>query len=926
MKELSQNRILANKTEKPQPKRQLHKYFFERAQSAGDKIALYSVRSGKTSSMTYAALAELALKYASALRNKGARCGGRIAVMLPRSFEQIAAVIGVLAAGCTYVPINVSAPRQRFDSICQDAEIEFAITEKESGIHSSSAAFVHPQDAHSSEPANLILADETTPAYIIFTSGSSGAPKGVVISHDAACNTIDDVNERFSVTDSDVAIGISSLEFDLSVYDIFGLLSVGGSLAVLNEAQIKEPSAWLDILSSLRVTVWNSVPALFSMMLTANGLSPLPLKKVMLSGDWIDTDIPERTKAVASGAHIIAMGGATEASIWSNYFIADDALPSWQSIPYGKPLANQMFRVVDENGNDCDDEVEGELLIGGRGVAMGYTNPELTRKSFFEKDGVRWYRTGDAGKYRQDGNIIFCGRIDSQMKINGYRIEAGEIESVAEQMDGVEKALALSVQSGTGRQLKLGIKTKPCAAVPKLQPALEPDAETVCFRNRERERQAVIAEQFLTDLIIPKPVICKDMELLFQRWTEWLEQRNVIEIDENGIKPGGRMSEVKSTTPPGEDSFAQALYRSMDLFRGILRGERQPIELLNEKTLSPEVLTASAPEAKHVIDYINTILTASNAKNAAIVDARTGEMLSALAKDSQLRFTAFEPSLTMQSALREKCGDLSVNTAPNTAAVNTIQKDYYQQFDAVIMLYSLHRYKQPAREISWLCNLLRQDGVFIVAELPELQPFALVTSMVLEYGFPDLPDGRITPMRSAMEWADIMQQGGCSEIQTKLIDRAYSFVLHGKKSAFSPSFSDIEAHLSAKLAQHMMPSEISAIREIPLTNNGKVDRKTAALWFESSSAAIKGSAPESLEEKELAEIWASFFNTEQIGTENSFFEMGADSLAATRLLVTLREKYGVEVSMRELFDNAELGRMAALIHEKNSVEMEEGEL
>lgn len=926
MKELSQNRILANKTEKSQPKRQLHKYFFERARSAGEKVALYSVLDGETKSITYAALAELALRYAAALKDKGAKTGDCIAVMLPRSFDQIAAVIGVLAAGCTYVPINISAPQQRFDSICADAKIGFAITEKESSIESGSVAVLHPEQAHSFAPADLVLADEMTPAYIIFTSGSSGTPKGVVISHDAACNTIDDVNERFSVTQSDIAIGISSLEFDLSVYDIFGLLSVGGSLAVVSDSEVKEPSAWLNIINSLNVTVWNSVPALFSMMLTANGSSPLPLQKVMLSGDWIDTDIPMRTKAVASDAHIIAMGGATEASIWSNYFIADDALPSWQSIPYGKPLANQMFRVVDENGNDCDDNVEGELLIGGRGVAMGYTNPELTSKSFFTQDGVRWYHTGDAGKYRKDGNIIFCGRIDSQMKINGYRIEAGEIEAVAEQIDGIEKALALPVQSGTGKQLKLGVKIKPCADASNPHDVPQPDAQTVAFRDSERERQATIVERFLSELMLPKPSICKEMELLFKRWTEWLEMRKVIVTDGDNIKPGERMSEVKSTTPPGDDSFSKALYSSMDLFRSILSGEKQPIELLNEQVLSPEVLTASAPEAKHVINYINTLLSSSNAKNAAVIDARTGEMLLSLARDCEYEFTAFEPSLTMQSALRENCKDLPVNIAPNTAAVNTLSKDYYGSFDAVIMLYSLHRYKKPIEEVSWLCNLLKQDGIFIVAELPELQPFALVTSMVLEYGFSDLADGRTTPMRSASKWADIMHQGGCSDVTAKLMSEAYSFVLHGKKAAASPSLSDIEAHLNSKLAAHMIPSEIAAIKEIPLTGNGKVDRKTAAFWFESSCAAIKGREPESAEEKELAEIWKSFFNTQQVGTENSFFEMGADSLAATRLLVTLREKYGVEISMRELFENAELARMAALIQEKVSVEMEEGEL
>lgn len=933
MKDKFQSRALANKTEKFQPKRQLHKYFFEFVKKRGDKSALYRAAGDAIDAISYKSLAALSLGYAEELIKQGAKQGDRVVVMLPRSFRQIAAVIGVLSAGCTYIPVNVSVPQQRFESICNSANVKFTIAGEGGDIDFAKTRLIN-SDKVTEGAMEPLFADESSPAYIIFTSGSTGTPKGVVISHDAACNTIDDVNEKFNITESDVAIGISSLEFDLSVYDIFGMLSVGGSLAIVEDSQVKEPLEWLDIIKLANVTVWNSVPALFSMMLMANGEKQLPLKKIMLSGDWIDTTIPSRAKAVTQDADIIAMGGATEASIWSNYFLANDAQSSWQSIPYGKPLANQKFRVVDKNGIDCDDEVEGELLIGGRGVALEYAgNPELTAKSFFEEDGVRWYHTGDLGKYREDGNIIFCGRMDSQMKINGYRVEAGEIETVAQEIQGVEKALALAIDSATGKQLKLGIKIPPRSRIAdsfKKTGAKEVSSD---FQSDEIERQALIVERFLVELIVDNASddklklipTCADAALLMSKWTGWLVDRGVFKRENGELYRGARMSDAAGSARGG-DYFEKALYENINLYREILAGERQASELLNEPALSPEVMAASAAEARDVIGVVGSILEGSSAKRAAVIDARTGEILQLLCNVYSAEYTAFEPSLAMRTALREKCGELPVSLAEQNALINTLTTDYYQKFDAVIMLYNLHRYAEPVQELSWLRLLLNEGGELIVVDMPDLQPFAIVTSMMLEYGFTNLPENVFSPMRDSGDWAEVILDAGYADVTVHKLDKAFSYVISARKQTADVSIEAIEAHIGNKLAAHMLPSEIAVLRRIPLTSNGKVDRKEAALWFADSSAAMKGAAPETKEERELAEIWSAFFGVENIGVENSFFEMGADSLAATRLLVLLKEKYGVEFSMRELFENSQLKLMAELIQQKNSIEMEEGEL
>lgn len=163
------------------------------------------------------------------------------------------------------------------------------------------------------------------------------------------------------------------------------------------------------------------------------------LKKVILSGDWIGLDLPERLKRIAPNAEMLAMGGATEAAIWSNFIQVQLPLPSkWVSIPYGKPLAGQLYRVVDQAGKDCPNWVSGELWIGGDGVAKGYISDDLlTEEKFVYENGIRWYKTGDMGRFWPDGTIEFLGRKDTQVKIRGHRIEMGEIESILNQYPGI---------------------------------------------------------------------------------------------------------------------------------------------------------------------------------------------------------------------------------------------------------------------------------------------------------------------------------------------------------------------------------------------------------------------------------------------------------------------------------------------------------
>lgn len=416
----------------------LHQAFFCRAACQPDSIAVIC----GSEQVSYGELADRARHIAAGIRDFGCLSEEIVAINAVRSVGTIAGLLGILEAGSAYLPIDPELPESRAQFVLADCGVRCAVSDPESIVAAHVSHVVDPASSQFASQSQPVPASESAPrdlAYVIFTSGSTGTPKGVMITHAAAMNTIRDINRRFSVGKQDRVFALSSFAFDLSVYDVFGVLGAGGTIVLPSDDEARDPAAWGRLVRDSGVTIWNSVPALMELLLSYLLASDQDLGRslrlVMLSGDWISVSLPERLWTASPKTEIVSLGGATEASIWSIAYPIHEVNPVWTSIPYGKPLTNQHFYVLNELAQQCEAGQVGELYIGGAGVALGYFNrPELTDERFVRDPwsavpSSRMYRTGDYGRRQADGTIEFLGRVDNQIKINGHRIELAEIES-----------------------------------------------------------------------------------------------------------------------------------------------------------------------------------------------------------------------------------------------------------------------------------------------------------------------------------------------------------------------------------------------------------------------------------------------------------------------------------------------------------------
>lgn len=422
----------------------LQAFFEKQVRETPDGTALYY----GDKQYTYAAIEAKANQVARYLCSHGI-CGAnnRVGVLGERKPETIISIIGVLKTGAAYVPVDAKFPKERRDFILVNSGSRLLLSEE---LYRSGEL-----EQYDESPIGIQSLPDSL-AYIIYTSGSTGKPKGVMINHMAACNTISDLNNKIKLNKTDRLIGISSVCFDLSVYDIFGAFSTGAALVMVRDA--RDCSEIVSLLAERKITVWNSVPVICSIvvqhMLERGMKDSLSLRQIMLSGDWIPLDLPDKAKSIFNKTKIMSLGGATEASIWSIYYEIGEVKPAWKSIPYGMPLKNQTMYVLNFAGELCPMDVVGEIYIGGVGVAQGYCgDTEKTEAAFIQHDHLgRIYKTGDMGVLRKEGYIEFLGRIDNQVKIRGYRIELGEIESAINNVPGIEKSVVSYVVNRTGNK------------------------------------------------------------------------------------------------------------------------------------------------------------------------------------------------------------------------------------------------------------------------------------------------------------------------------------------------------------------------------------------------------------------------------------------------------------------------------------------
>ncbi len=475
----------ANDTARPYPAEgPVHLLFERQARGRPGAVAL-RWRGGV---MTYGELNRRANLVAHRLREAGVGEGTSVGISVRRGPAMAVSVFAVLKAGGAYVPVDPSLPRARAHGVLEDTgTAHLLVSEGGPGWQPPDGVDVFDLDAPGTTGPELPDPGNPEPvggpdsvAYRLLTSGSTGRPKCVVVAHRSLHNLFDWCRRTFAFGPDDTGLCVTSLGFDLSVFDILGLLGYGAGLYIADEAEQRDPDLLVEALLREPVTFWNSAPT------TLARLAPLlrehrgrpgtgTLRLVFLSGDWIPLSLPDEVREVFGAARVISLGGATEATVWSNWYPVGAIDPEWRSIPYGRPIDNARYYVLDERLEPCPAGEEGDLYIAGDCLSLGYHGqPGLTRERFVPEPFAggphsRMYATGDRAAYREDGVLVFLGRRDHQVKIRGFRVELGEIEHRLRAHPAVREAVVVARPDGGGdRRLVAYLLARPGTARPSV--------------------------------------------------------------------------------------------------------------------------------------------------------------------------------------------------------------------------------------------------------------------------------------------------------------------------------------------------------------------------------------------------------------------------------------------------------------------------
>ncbi|RAJ26890.1 non-ribosomal peptide synthase protein (TIGR01720 family)/amino acid adenylation domain-containing protein [Pedobacter cryoconitis] len=418
--------------------------------------------------MTYSSFASQCDNLAGYLQNvKDIAPGDLVAVMLEREACQVLAVFSILKTGAAYVPVDPAYPKERIQAILADAGIKVLITRTRYlvPLENEQLTVVNLDDELTvlQEQKNAVVAVNITAdhlAYVMYTSGSAGIPKGVMVTHGALANVIGGLQYSYPLDATGVYLLKTTFSFDVSAAELFGWFLNGGSLYLLPAGEEGNAAAILDSIAQHKITHINFVPSMFAVFseeaVKQNIKRLSSLQYIFLAGEALLYKTVRKIQELDLPLLLVNLYGPTEGTIYASAYTLP-AVGGDSGVPIGKPLHNVKLYVLNAAGHSQPAGVPGELFIAGKGVAAGYlNNPALTEEKFIlhpYEPGERLYKTGDLVKWRPDGNLEFLGRIDTQVKLRGFRIELGEIEKQLAAYDDVQEAIVMVWEQDGDKQL-----------------------------------------------------------------------------------------------------------------------------------------------------------------------------------------------------------------------------------------------------------------------------------------------------------------------------------------------------------------------------------------------------------------------------------------------------------------------------------------